>query len=78
MNFIFFVGAKIQKLKSEKITFYNHITHHLEICRWFYWNLKWLPQVEFLNICDRKNSNLIYGGEWLGLHAGLLFYKRPT
>ena len=32
--------------------------------RWFYWNLKWPPQVDFLNICDRKNCNLIYGGGW--------------
>ena len=22
--------------------------------RWFYWNLKWPPLVDFLNICDRK------------------------
>ena len=25
-------------------------------------NLKWPPQIIFFNICDRKNSNLIYGG----------------
>ena len=24
--------------------------------------LKWPPQIDFLNICDRKKSNLIYGG----------------
>ena len=36
----FFVQAKTQKLKSEIM------------CRWFYWNLNWLPQVDFLNICD--------------------------
>ena len=29
-------------------------THHLKICRW---NLKWPPQVDFLNICDRSRSN---------------------
>ena len=33
------------------------------MCRWFYWNLKWLPQVSFLIIHDRKNSNLINGGD---------------
>ena len=37
----FFVGAKFFKNWHEKkIIFYNHITHHLEMCRWFYWNLK--------------------------------------
>ena len=50
---------------SEKyFTFYNPITRHLETFRWFYWNLIWPPQVDFLNICDRRNSNLIYCGEW--------------
>ena len=34
---------------------------------WFYWNLKWPPQIDFLNICDRKKSNLIYGGVDIGL-----------
>ena len=34
------------------------------MCMWFYWNLKWPPQINFLNICDRKKSNLIYGGGW--------------
>ena len=34
------------------------------MCRWFYWYLKWPPQVDFLNICDRKNPNLVYGGGW--------------
>ena len=43
---------------------YNLITHHLEMCMWFYWNLKWPPQIDFLNICDRKKSNPIYGGGW--------------
>ena len=50
----FFVGAKTQKLKSEIM------------CRWFYWNLKWPQQVDVLNICDRKNTNLINGGGWYG------------
>ena len=27
------------------------ITHHMEICRWFYWKLKWPPQVYFLIMC---------------------------
>ena len=26
------------------------------MCGWFYWNLKWPPQVDFLNICDRKRN----------------------
>ena len=34
------------------------------MCMWFYWNLKRSPQIDFLNICDRKKSNLIYGGGW--------------
>ena len=34
------------------------------MCMLFYWNLKWPPQINFLNICDRKKSNLIYGGGW--------------
>ena len=38
----FFMAAKTQKIKSEIM------------CRWFYWNLKWPPQVDFLNICDHK------------------------
>ena len=36
----------------------------MEMRSLFCWNLKWPPQVDFLNICDRKNSNLIYGGGW--------------
>ena len=54
--YIFLWAQKLENLNQKKITFYNHITHHLEICRWFYWNLKQPPQVDFLNICDRKNS----------------------
>ena len=44
------------------------------MCRWFYWNLKWPPQVDFLNICDRNNSYLIYGGWWYRTSV-LLFRK---
>ena len=39
------------------------------MCMWFYWNLKWPPQIDFLDICDRKKSNLIYGGGDIGLQA---------
>ena len=35
----FLCAPKTQKLKSEIM------------CRWFYWKLKWPPQVDFLNIC---------------------------
>ena len=49
---------------AEIIQILQHIPHNMEMCRWFYWNLKWPPQVDFLNICDRTNSNLIYGGGW--------------
>ena len=35
-----------------------------KMCMWFYWNSKWPPQIDFLNICDRKKSKLIYGGGW--------------
>ena len=56
-----FVGAK--KLWSEIM------------CRWFYWNLKWPSQVHFLNICDHKASNLIYGGGWYRTSV-LLFMSR--
>ena len=48
----FLLTQKRKKMKSEIMS------------RWFYWNLKWPPQVDFLNICDRNNSNLIYGGGW--------------
>ena len=75
----FFLWAqKFKNWNQKKITFYNHITHHLEMFRWFYWNLKWPPQVDFLNICDRKNSNLIYGGEWYRTSCGPLVIYRPT
>ena len=53
---------------------YNHITHHLEKCMLFYWNLKWPPQIDFLNICDRKKSNPIYGGGWYRTSVLLLKY----
>ena len=46
---------------------------------WFYWNLKWPPQIDFLNICDRKKSNLIYGGGWYRTSVLLLLQKHiPT
>ena len=41
-NFTNFVGAKSEKLRSEIM------------CRWFYGNLKWQPQVDFLNISTAK------------------------
>ena len=34
---------------------------------------KWPPQIDFVNICDRKKSNLIYGGDLIGLQASCLF-----
>ena len=76
--YIFLWAQKFKNWNQKKITFYNHITLHLEICRWFYWNLKWPPQVDFLNICDRKNSNLIYGGEWYRTSCRPLVLYRPT
>ena len=44
------------------------------MCMWFYWNLKWPPQINFLNICDRKKSNLIYGGGWYRTSVLLLIF----
>ena len=39
------------------------------MCMRFYWNLKWPPKINFLNICYRKKSNLIYGGDDIGLQS---------
>ena len=66
-----FLGTKTEKLKSV-IIYIVHINHHLEMCMWFYWNLKWPPQIDFLNNCDHKKSSLIYGGGWYRT-SGLLF-----
>ena len=44
------------------------------MCMWFYWYLKWPPQINFLNICDRKTSNLINGGGWYRTSV-LLFHS---
>ena len=37
------------------------------------WNLKWPPQIDFLYICERKKSNLIYVRGWYRT-SGLLLY----
>ena len=34
-------------------------------------NFKWSQKIDFFNICDRKNFNLIYGGGWY-MTSGLL------
>ena len=56
----FFVGAKTEKLKSVLI----HIvqSHYPPSGNVHVILLK--IKIDFLNICDRKKSNLIYGGGW--------------
>ena len=39
---------------------------HMEMWRWFYWNLKCMPQVDFKLICGRKKLCLIYCGDYNG------------
>ena len=29
------------------------------MCRWFYINMKWPPQADFLNICDRVQASCL-------------------
>ena len=74
---LFFLWAqKTEKLKSVIIhivqSYCNPPSHHLEMCMWFYWNLIWPPRIDFLNICDRKKSNLIYSGGWSRTSCSLL------
>ena len=41
----------------------------LEImCRWFYWYLKWPPQIDFLNIFDHKKLLFMVGDD-IGLQS---------
>ena len=54
MNFIIFCGrenSKIEVRKNVQVIF-------------IYWNLKWPPQVNLLNIFDWQISNLINDGGW--------------
>ena len=47
------------------------------MCRSFYLNLRWPPQVDFLNICDLKNAYLFYLGVMIGLLLQTYFADKP-
>ena len=69
MDFIIFsVSAKTQKLSEIIYILQSHYPPS--------GNVRVILQVDFLNICDRKNSNLIYGGGRYKT-SGLLFSRRP-
>ena len=54
--------VKTQKLKSEIIYILpsqNLSSGNVQV---ILLKFKWPPQIHFLSICDRKNSNLIYDG----------------